>query len=71
MATTSEILDFRTLVVRRFKGISTQWENASNNYHKLDDFLIYLNSAIQELRNITFLLQSYKHLYSDFGTWYE
>ncbi len=71
MTTESEIHDFHILIVRRFKGISTHWENASNNYHNLDGFLIYLNSTIQELRNITFLLQSYKWLYSDFDSWYE
>jgi hypothetical protein len=62
--------DFQTLITRRFRWIFIHWNSASNNYHNLDDFLIHLNSTIQEMRNITFLLQNHKDLFDDFDRWY-
>jgi hypothetical protein len=71
MSDQSKILDFQKQMMLRFRGITIHWENASNSYHTLDDFLIHLNVTIQEMRNITFFLQSNKDLYSDFDSWYE
>lgn len=62
--------DFQELITRRFKGITVHWNNACDNYFNLDLFLININSAIQELRNLTFLLQKHKQLYWEFDSWY-
>lgn len=62
--------EFLISINRRFESIYISWNNAYNNYFNIDLFLININSAIQELRNITFLLQSNKSLYPDFDNWY-
>jgi hypothetical protein len=66
-----ESQEFQELITRRFKGIVTHRDNACNNYFNLDLFFIHINSAIQELRNLTFILQKHKSLYQEFDWWYE
>ena len=46
------------------------WHQIANNYSIPDRFHTYLNATIQALRNITFVLQSEKHVFDDFAAWY-
>ena len=46
------------------------WMRTSDNYFSPEEFRISLNSTIQELRNITFILQKNKSLINDFENWY-
>ncbi len=55
----------------RIKTVENAWYLAAENYHIIDDFLMYINNAIQELRNITFIIQKNKFLKDDFEEWYE
>jgi len=66
----SDKAEFKILMIRRLRAIVMHRNNACNNYCDIDIFLAHINSAIQELRNLTFLLQKHKKLYSDFDSRY-
>jgi len=55
---------------QRLRQAHILWHQASENYQNVDLFLTNVNSLIQELRNITFILQSEKSTFSDFDAWY-
>lgn len=61
---------FREQILRRLDSIIIHTNLIIDNYNDLDLFLVHLNSSIQEIRNITFLLQSNKWLYEKFDEWY-
>jgi hypothetical protein len=63
--------DFHRIIKRRIDWVSIHWNSAMENYHDIDNFIIHINSCIQELRNLTFILQKHKKLYSSFDEWYE
>lgn len=46
------------------------WMKLSYNYFSPNEFRVYLNSTIQELRNITFILQKNKSSIKGFDSWY-
>jgi len=46
------------------------WHHADASYAEPDAFRSYLNSCIQALRNVTFVLQKHKSLFLDFDRWY-
>ena len=56
----SEKNKFKEQILRRLDSIIIHSNWVINNYNDLDLFLIHLNSSIQDIRNITFLLQSNK-----------
>ena len=47
-----------------------QWHAAERNYMEPERFSVHLNSLIQNLRNVTWLLQKQKAQLPDFDTWY-
>jgi len=47
------------------------WHQALDNYNDPEGFRANLNSTIEALRNVTFMLQKEKHGIQDFDTWYE
>ena len=55
---------------RRLLDAHNLWHQAAENYGNADLFRANLNATIQALRNITFVLQSEKHAFEDFDTWY-
>jgi hypothetical protein len=55
---------------QRLRQAHMLWHQASESYHEPERFLTNINSLIQELRNITFILQSEKHCFLDFDAWY-
>lgn len=55
----------------RLKDIHALWHKAALEYQNPDAFRINLNSIIQEMRNITFLLQSEGRIIPRFEKWYE
>jgi hypothetical protein len=55
---------------QRLRQAHLLWHQASENYQDVDRFLTNINSLIQELRNITFILQSEKSQFTDFESWY-
>src|SRR5258708_1428165 len=55
---------------QRLRQAHILWHQASENYQNVDLFLTNVNSLIQELRNITFILQSEKSTFKDFDAWY-
>jgi hypothetical protein len=46
------------------------WHQAAESYHEPERLLANVNTLIQELRNITFILQSEKARFRDFDSWY-
>jgi hypothetical protein len=47
------------------------WHQSLEQYHQPDLFQANLNATIQALRNITFILQSEKHSFTQFEDWYK
>jgi hypothetical protein len=56
---------------QRLRQAHILWHQAAENYQHVDVFLTNVNSLIQELRNISFILQTEKDKISGFDTWYE
>jgi hypothetical protein len=46
------------------------WHDAENSYFDPEGFRFRIQSAIQTLRTVTFVLQNNKRLFSDFDAWY-
>jgi hypothetical protein len=55
---------------QRLRQAHILWHQASESYRDVSLFLTNVNSLIQELRNITFILQSEKSAFADFEAWY-
>lgn len=55
---------------RRLRDVHAYWHTAANNYMEPDAFRRSLNSTIQELRNVSWLIQKQKNNLSGFDTWY-
>lgn len=56
---------------QRLRQAHILWHQASENYQNVDAFLTNVNSLIQELRNISFILQTEKDRIPDFDAWYQ
>ncbi|MDE1671755.1 hypothetical protein [Nocardia gipuzkoensis] len=54
----------------RLREAHRRWHDCSQSYQDPDDFRDALNSAVQALRNVTFVLQSAKSHIPDFDAWY-
>jgi len=54
----------------RMREAYQHWHRAAESYNDPEQFRIYLNSCIQALRNVTFVLQKQKKEIPDFDTWY-
>lgn len=56
---------------KRLFDARTHWLRAQEAYFSPEEFRIEINSCIQALRNVTFVLQSDKSNIPDFELWYE
>ncbi len=56
---------------KRLFDAQTHWHNANKQYFNPSAFRLVINSCIQELRNVTFVLQSNKRGIEGFDEWYE
>jgi hypothetical protein len=56
---------------RRLVEAHVLWHQSLEQYHQPDLFQANLNATIQALRNITFILQSEKHSFTQFEDWYK
>ena len=63
--------EFKSVIEQRLYETSKFWSDCNVNYDDIKEFVSSLNATIQSLRNITFILQSYKSVIPDFDTWYE
>lgn len=64
------ILEFSSTIEQRLYETSKFWSDCDENYHELKEFIPSLNALIQSLRNLTFIVQSYKSIIPDFDSWY-
>src|ERR1039457_1902731 len=55
---------------RRLMDCHVHWHAAADSYMEPEEFRLNLNALIQDLRNVTWLLQKQKHELPDFGQWY-
>ncbi|OPH82386.1 hypothetical protein [Nitrobacter vulgaris] len=55
---------------RRLEDVHRHWHSAERAYFEPDGFRIAIQTAIQTLRTVTFVLQSNKHLIPEFDRWY-
>ncbi|MFJ6528056.1 hypothetical protein ACIQMZ_22590 [Streptomyces longwoodensis] len=55
---------------KRLMDCHAMWHSLANAYMQPDTFRMHLNSLIQGLRNVTFVLQKQKRELSRFETWY-
>jgi hypothetical protein len=58
-------------VDRRLEDVHQQWHEAERAYFEPESFRIAIQSAIQSLRSVTFILQSNKHRIPTFQHWYQ
>lgn len=69
-----EVHEYRcplSAVDRRLGDVHRYWHEAERGYFDPDSFRVAIQTAIQTLRTVTFLVQSNKRLFSNFDTWYE
>jgi hypothetical protein len=59
------------VVDRRLAQVHQHWHEAERAYFDPDGFLVAIQTAIQTLRTVTFILQSNKRLFSNFDDWYD
>ncbi|PKD38187.1 hypothetical protein CWO84_23485 [Methylomonas sp. Kb3] len=57
--------------IKRLFDAQAHWHNANKQYFDPNAFRMLINSCIQELRNVTFVLQSNKRGIEGFDEWYE
>jgi hypothetical protein len=57
-------------VDRRLDDVHRHWHSAERAYFEPDGFRVAIQTAIQTLRTVTFILQANKALIPDFDTWY-
>jgi hypothetical protein len=55
---------------RRLDDVHRHWHSAERSYFEPQAFRVAIQTAIQTLRTVTFILQSNKHLFPEFDTWY-
>lgn len=55
---------------RRLMDVHEDIHRAAENYHDAEEFRRWINSAIQNARGVTFLLQKRKASWPDFDSWY-
>jgi hypothetical protein len=58
-------------VDRRLEDVHRHWHSAERAYFEPQAFRVAIQTAIQTLRTVTFILQSNKHLIPEFDSWYE
>jgi hypothetical protein len=58
-------------VDRRLEDVHRQWHQAERSYFEPENFRLAIQSAIQTLRTVTFVLQNNKRLIPTFDQWYE
>jgi hypothetical protein len=58
-------------VDRRLEDVHRHWHSAERAYFEPHAFRVAIQTAIQTLRTVTFILQSNKHLIPEFDRWYE
>jgi hypothetical protein len=58
-------------VDRRLEDVHGHWHSAERAYFEPQAFRVAIQTAIQTLRTVTFILQSNKHLIPEFDSWYE
>jgi hypothetical protein len=56
---------------RRLSDAHRQWHQAEQAYFEPEAFRLAIQSAIQTLRTVTFMLQSNKRIIPDFQPWYQ
>jgi len=57
-------------VDRRLYDVHRQWHQAEQAYFGPEGFRIAIQTAIQTLRTVTFILQNHKRIIPDFDNWY-
>src|SRR6266852_625629 len=57
-------------VDRRLEDVHEQWHQAEKEYFNPEQFRIAIQSAIQTLRTVTFILQKHKKQIPEFEKWY-
>lgn len=55
---------------RRLSDVHRYWHEAESNYFDPDLFRSSIQTAIQTLRTVTFLIQSHKRIFTNFDAWY-
>lgn len=58
-------------VHRRLEDSHHQWHQAEQSYFEPEQFRLGIQSTIQTLRTVTFILQNHKHEIAEFDEWYE
>ncbi|WP_413703620.1 hypothetical protein [Pseudomonas sp. Pseusp16] len=58
-------------VDRRLGDVHRHWHEAERGYFDPDTFRVSIQTAIQTLRTVSFILQSNKRIFSNFDPWYE
>lgn len=58
-------------VDRRLGDVHRHWHEAERGYFDPDSFRVAIQTAIQTLRTVTFIVQSNKRLFRNFDPWYE
>jgi len=58
-------------VDRRLGDVHRHWHEAERGYFDPEIFRVAIQTAIQTLRTVTFIVQSNKRLFSNFDSWYE
>lgn len=58
-------------VDRRLEDVHRHWHEAELGYFDPENFRISIQTAIQTLRTVTFIVQSNKRFFTDFDPWYE
>jgi hypothetical protein len=55
---------------RRLEDVHQQWHQAEKSYFEPGGFRLSIQTAIQTLRTVTFVLQHQKNMIPDFDAWY-
>lgn len=58
-------------VDRRLEDVHRFWHEAERGYFDPENFRVAIQTAIQTLRTVTFILQSNKRIFPDFENWYD
>ena len=58
-------------VDRRLEDVHRHWHSAERAYFEPQAFRVAIQTTIQTLRTVTFILQSNKHLIPEFASWYK
>lgn len=58
-------------VDRRLNDVHRHWHEAERGYFDPETFRVSIQTAIQTLRTVSFILQSNKRIFTNFDPWYE